>query len=516
MTCDLRTEPLISVQARSEVDGVDGNVILVGLRELLLHAHDYTDLAITIPPAAAGMLRVLYTLAARVTGIDQARTRAEFEQMRAQAAARGRFDETAVDGYLYRADLDNRWDLFDGKWPWLQDPHLAAQAELKPVNVLDPTRPGSNSPIWWQHTWDHHAPALPTGVALCWLLAHHWYGSGGTGGVRHVGKVRTHYMSAGPLRGTVSFSPLGRTLFETLIAGIPSPATATGTGVDAAPWEITERPDPLSQPPEATWPAGLLAGQSRHAVLLVPDATGNRVEGCYFTWGYKERHLPIADPYTIQDRRNDEAWHPRPADATRAVWRDVDALLADHAAHRRPPVLTDMLTLPDKWQPHLRVRVHGWDQDRKATDRMMFTATTPTLLRWMNENDPEAADAITRLHTAAEDIADVLRSALRTAYRSLGTGSPGRSKNKDVPWLAPAEAIYWPNAETLFWWSLHQRSFDQPYRAFLRIALDAVEAATRHIAHHPPVARELAKATRYLRNFAEKKNPRLKETADAQ
>jgi CRISPR system Cascade subunit CasA len=512
MICDLRTEPLIPVHTTSADGGGPGELRHVGLREVLVHAHDYTDLAITIPPAAAGMLRVLYTIAARITGLDRVRTQPEFEQKRAALAARGGFDPTDVDSYLYRPDLDHRWDLFDPRWPWLQDPRLTEQAELKRVNALVATRPGDNSPIWWQHTWDQHAPAVSTVEALQWLLAHYWYGSGGAGGVREVGSVRDQYMSAGPLRGTVSFYPLGRNLFETVVAGIPSPATATGAGVDAASWEVAERPDPTSQPPEATWPAGLLTGQSRHAVLLIPDPTGTCVEGCYLTWAYKKRHLPIKDPYTIQDRHNGETWQPRAADATRALWRDVDALLADQVDHHRPAVLTGTLTLPDTWQPHLRVRVYGWDQDRKATDRMMFTATTPALLRWMAENDPEAAEGAAQVHTAAEDIAGELGKRLRIAYRSLSTGSPGPAKNNDVPWVAPAEASYWPNAEALFWHLLDQRHFTEPYWQFWPVAMNAVDAATRHVGHHPPVARELAKAIHSLRNFVAKKNPRKKET----
>jgi CRISPR system Cascade subunit CasA len=129
----------------------------------------------------------------------------------------------------------------------------------------------------------------------------------------------------------------------------------------------------------------------------------------------------------------------------------------------------------------------------------------------MAENDPEAAEGAAQVHTAAEDIAAELGKRLRIAYRSLGTGSPGRANNDDVPWVAPAEARYWPNAEDRFWHLLDQRHFTEPYWQFWPVARDAVDAATRHVAHQPPVARELAKATRALRGFVAKKNPRKKE-----
>ncbi|WP_280488956.1 type I-E CRISPR-associated protein Cse1/CasA [Nocardia farcinica] len=510
MPFDLRVEPAIPVFASANTRSCQDHIKWVGLRELLVNAHLFSDLALTSPPAAAGMLRVLYTIAARITRLDEATNRSDFEERRFDVAESGQFCSSAIDGYLSRSDLDGRWDLFDPVWPWLQDARLAEQAQRKPVNVLDPTRPADNTPIWWQHTSNAHAPEIAAPYALQCLLAHHWFGSGGTGGTRTIGAVSDQHMSAGPLRGTVSFYPLGRTLFETLIAGIPSPGTASGTGKDLAPWEVVDRHDPLVQPPQATWPGGLLTRQNRHAVLLVPTTDETAVCGCYLTWSHKDRHLPIADPYTIQDRIND-TWRARPARAARAVWRDLDALLADREGQRRPAVLSATATLPIDWQSALRVRAHGWDQDRQSTDRLVFTATTPELLRWSYENDPDAADGAADLHAAAEDVHDVLCTGLRRAYKNLGTGSSSAHKQDDIPWIAPAQACYWAESEALFWQLLEQRRFDQVYQAFLQPALQAVETATRHLGHHPAVARETAGVGAYLRRYVTKKNPPAKE-----
>lgn len=309
MTCDLRDEPVIRVlrhrvghdapQHAPAAPVVDHDGVvedMVGFRDVLLHAHEIIDLAVPIPAAAAYLLLVLYTLTARVTGLDQATHQREFEQRRTTVARAGRLDPDALRAYLDADNQAGRWELFDQAWPWLQDPRLVEQAERKNINAIVATRPGQHSPIWWQHTWDERAPALEAEGALYWLLAQHGYGSGGTGGVRRINGTGDQHMSAGPLRGTISFYPLGCNLFQTLVAGIPAPATATGTGTDLAPWETTELPDPLSQPPIATWPAGLLLGQSRHAILLVPDSAGRCAEHCYFTWAYKKRHPPYADP----------------------------------------------------------------------------------------------------------------------------------------------------------------------------------------------------------------------------
>lgn len=508
MVCDLRTAPVFPVL-------LNGQVTPVALWELLMNAHEITDLAVAIPPAAAGMLRVLYIITARITGLDKvslsdgdkATMVDQWAAKRREVLSSRKFDPKKVDKYL-SAD-GNQWNLFDEVRPWMQDPRLAVEAERKPANVLDLTRPGDNTPIWWRHTHTGNAPEIPVAEALQWLLVHHCYGSGGAGGIRRVNGTGDQYMSAGPLRSTVSFYPLGTNLFDTLVAGVPSPSTVEDpTAPDAAPWETDAQHDPLSNPPAATWPAGLLVGQSRHALLLVPNTTSTAVVGGYLTWGWKPKHPVVADPYTIQDRRTDGTWIPRAASADRAVWRDVDALLAERATHQRPTVLTGTLTLPDQLQDLLRVRVIGFDQDRKATNEAWITATTPPVIRYLDEHDPQRAAGAEALHQAAEDIAGVMRTALRTAYRALGTGNAGRDKNKAVPWIAPAEHHYWPHAEQLFWQRLRGGVFDEPYRAFLTIALDAVEAATQHEEHHPAVAREITNAVRFLRNFAAKKNPR--------
>lgn len=493
----------------------ENGVESVGLRELLLRAHEFTDLAVTVPAAEVGMLRVLYTVAARITGLDRAprgsaaATVAAWHTKRNNVLSAGRFSAGDVDDYLSKHE--GRWDLFDSDRPWWQDPRLVGQADLKSANVLDPTRPGDNSPVWWQHTHSGHAPAIPVATAFQWLLVHHYFGSGGTGGTRRVGATASQYMSAGPLRAALVFSPLAGTLFDTLVAGIPDPGAVDDPWCDdVAPWESAELNDPLAMPPQTSWPAGLLTGRSRHALLLVPDDTRNHVVGCYLTWGWKPKHIPHPDPYTILDKGDDGAWHHRHASMTRALWRDVDALLGAQPDAKRPEVLTSALYLPDAVRDSVRVRAHGFDQDRKSVNRGWFTSVTPPLLAWMWDRDPERADGAAEMHVAAEGVASVMTSALRTAYRALGTGSAGNdpARRRDPPWVSAAAEVYWPAAGTLFWQAIDNADFDEPYRRYARIARDAITAATQPQNHVPAVAREIAGVLRFLLNFANKKNPR--------
>ncbi|MEV0681704.1 type I-E CRISPR-associated protein Cse1/CasA [Actinosynnema sp. NPDC050436] len=503
--CDLRTDAVLRVEF---ADGSDGKV---GLRELLLRAHEITDLALTMPPAFAGALRVLYVIAARVTGLDKIVDAGgdpgdEWQQRRNEALRRGRFVGAEVDKYL--ETHSSRWNLFCARWPWWQDPRLGEQAELKSSNTFDIRRPDDNKPIWWRHTHKGHAPDLSVTDALELLLIHHYYGSGGTGGTRTVGQTRSQHMSAGPLRSTVTFYPLGANLFETLIAGIPSPAFGADlTGEDLAPWETTDLHDPLGVPPEPTWPARLLVGQSRHALLLTPDPTGEAVVGCHLTWGWKHKHPPLRDPYSIEERNSQGEWKPRRASADRALWREVDALLADRETTQRPAVLSSALSLPDDMLDRLRIRAVGFDQDRKATNNAWSTSVTPPIIRYLDEFDPARANGAEALTTAAKEVATAMINELRKAYRALGNGSSAKS-DKEAPWVQPAQRWFWPRAEDLFWRSLAEADFAEPHRAFQRIALGAITEATRPVADSPAVAREVTKAKRALTKFVASKNPR--------
>lgn len=491
---DLRDCPWVPVFSE------DGDVRELSLRQVLHQAQTIRDLAVSVPPAASALLRVLYTVTARVTGLDDPQAdRSAWERRRNTVLQAGSLDHAAVDHYLDDRTGD-RWDVFDPQRPWLQDPRLATQASPVGINRLDPTRPRDRSPVWFRHTHVGHAPSIPAPQAVQWLLVQHFYGPGGGGGARTIGDFSDHYLTSGPLRGVLTHYPLGRTLFETLVTGIP-PCPAVEPGEDRAPWECDEFPDPLGPAPAATWPAGVLVGRARHATLLHADADGDVID-CRLTWAFKKSHTPVCDPYTIQQRSKTGEWRARDAKAGVGVWRQMDAWVADTAEHQRPSILAAAMTLPGPVRDALRVRVHGVDQDRQATDRQWFTDTSPEILRWFDDMNPPAARGITALREAADDVANTLRYALNGAYRSL-TNSAARPERAaaDAPWTGQAVRQYWHNAESLFWRRMQTEDFTEPYRACAHVALDAVEATTRTKQHHPPVAREIARACHRLRRY---------------
>jgi CRISPR system Cascade subunit CasA len=294
---------------------------LVNLRDLFVRAHEITDLAVAVPPAASGGLRILYALTARITGLDRP---SGWTDKRLAVLKRGAFDPATVDGYF--EPLLDRFDLFHPDRPWLQDPRLAREcAKTAGVNKLVFDRPSGQNQIWFSHHTDTSPAALDAAEAAWYLLAQLYYGASGRCATRTVDGQGSSNTRAGPLRRAVSYHPIGRTLFETLVVGVPrTEQVASG---DACPWELPGLPHPFA-PAVPRSPIETLTGPFQHAVLLVPDATGRCVVDTYLTWASRGRTERPHDPYVIRLRnRKDGTWYPARARGDRALWKDVEALM---------------------------------------------------------------------------------------------------------------------------------------------------------------------------------------------
>jgi len=486
-TFDLRDRPWLPVRV-----GLDTRH--VGLRWLLSHAHEVDDLAVAIPPAATGLWRVLYALAARITGLDDPDLSAdEWTDLRLQVAERGRMDESAVDAYLDR--WAERFDLFHPERPWLQDPRLSSECRKSAgVNKLVFDRPSGQNQIWFGHFVDAALAPIGPAEAAWYLVAQHFHGAGGRCSTRTVGATTESNTKVGPLRGTVAYHPIGRTVFESLLAGLPMADREPDSDepADRCPWELDELPDPLGLPTPPTWPGGLLTGRSRHAVLLVPDHTGDHVVDVRLTWAWRQPSRPVDDPYLIRRRnKKDGTWYSQPADATRALWRDLDALLHRSGTDvQRPAVMLTCQALPF-WQ-EIRLRAYGFDQETgQARDNQWYTAAAPPVLRCAEERDPVAVQAIADFRDAAEQLESTLRYVLRKAWQQVSHLDKG-------PWPRRAAAYFWPRAETAFWRMVESGQFKRDDQSLLEIAMAGIDHAVGTQDRLPRIAKAINEAKRRL------------------
>lgn len=480
----------------------------LGFRELFVRAHELSDVHTPLPPASAVLWRVLALLTARITGLDRVEPGSSQERTwlrhRRRVLDDGRFSPESVDRYF--TEHADRFDLFHPERPWCQDPRLRGECpKTSGVNKLAWGRPAGQNQVWLgghHHDSDQHP--LEPGEAAWHLLATLGYGPSGMCSARVVRGRSERNVTAGPLRGSVSYHPLGRTLFESLILNIPYP----GGGIpDPAPWERDRLNDPLAVPEEPTGLAGTLVNQSRHAVLLGPSPDGSHVVDAWVTWAWRERGAePPLDPYLIHQTSKEGRVYPRPASAERAVWRDLDALLDEGAEGRYRPTLLDRCTarsgVPGDLRDALRLRAFGFDQDGQTRDKQWFTATTPAVLRWLQERDEDATDSARTVRRiglsrkAAEAVGHRLGTVLKDAWKASNSppgGSPTESGSG--PWLHRGTSRYWSSAEPVFWDIAHDRDTTGytkgaagPGNAFTLLALAAYDEVTGPYCDRPRVA----------------------------
>ncbi|MGW7063521.1 type I-E CRISPR-associated protein Cse1/CasA [Streptomyces sp. NPDC054904] len=459
----------------------------VGFQELLLRAQDIAGLAVADAPAHAALLRVLYALTARVTGLDAAG--ADWHERREDVLDDGRLPPSPADGVAGVEGYFTRWRerffVFDpaGRRPWMQDARLARQcdpANKAGVNKLIVTRPAGNNHAWFRHGTDARPdlPAVPEAVLN--LLVWHYWGPSGRCSAREVSGVKTASGTAGPLRTALSYHPEGDSLFETLLAGLMPPRTSDRHERDLCPWEWEELPDPDAPPPLPQGPCSRLTARSRHALLLVPhvqssaadpqpspgaetrpatasppaglqpapaQAPEQLVADAYITWAYRLPGAPRDDDFLIWQTSQQGNRYPRPADATRGLWRDLDALLLLKPAGTTQPVRPAVFHTAQEVTDRLRVRALGFDQDGQAKDHQFVDASTPLVFELAEERAPHTAPIVGRLRQLGETYGWRLERAVRRAW----TAYRNDPKSDADSWLTDAAGRYWPRAEKEFW-----------------------------------------------------------------
>ncbi|OKI31565.1 type I-E CRISPR-associated protein Cse1/CasA [Streptomyces sp. CB03578] len=514
---DLRDERWIPVRL------ADGVSLRVGLRELFHRADEIADLELPVPPAASGLLRILAAMTSRIAGCDGVRLDDEdlgedingWLRLRNRVLAEGRFDPKLVNGYLDQEVPKGHLDLFDGDRPFLQDPRLRSQCvdgQGRPnpsgVNKLVFGRPtGVNGAVWFGHFTDGDPVPVPAAEAVWHLIAQLYYGPSGQCTPRKITEVKPGNGDAGPVRKSVSYHPWADDLFTTLVLAIPQPgACGDPAEDDACPWEEDALADPLGPLAPASWPGRVLTGRARHAVLLEPSQDRRLVTQAYLTWSTHAPPHAVRDPYVILDMpKAGGAPFARPADGSRALWRDLDALLLKGGGQSRRPAAFE--NLPRTLRTGLRVRAYGFDQDGQQRDSSWFEATTPPVLQWREDGpEPDMALRVGQCRESAELVGERLRFAARLAWR-LATepeaDAAARVKldpKKPGPWAHAAAAHFWPSAEAIFWSLLSPGGRqDTPLPLFIDAALAALDGAIGARSADLRVARARIRARAVLR-----------------
>ncbi|MFI2673738.1 type I-E CRISPR-associated protein Cse1/CasA [Streptomyces albidoflavus] len=483
----------------------------LGLREVLEHSHDIVALDIAEPPLYAATQRVLYALTARVTGLDE-EDPGDWSGRRLEVLEAGRLPAQGIAAYFDR--WAHRFLLHDaeGGRPWMQDSRLAQQCDAQNtagVNKLTLSRASGGNHSWWVHTQDSSPVPLDAGEAVLNMLGWHFYGPSGKGSSRDVNGLKTNSMKAGPLRGAMSYHPEGQSLFVSLLAGLLRPQAAVRREEDLCPWERPDLPDPDAVPPALSGPCSRLTAVSHHAVLLLPDhQEQHKVGDAFITWAYRTASIPREDPYLIWQVSQAGNAFARPADAGRALWRDLDALLlaeaGGRAQPRRPAVFDWAIELSDELDTPLAVRALGFAQEREQVRDIVFVSgLTPPVLAHAERDNASTAPAVGQLRRLGELYGRRVVYAVRRAHILYS----GEEKAKETEaWQERAGAAYWPRAEREFWdrfRTLDRERGARPeagldakatQKAFRRLAFEVYDEVTAPVCHTLRGAKAVAAA----------------------
>jgi len=461
----------------------------VGLRELLLRAHEFEDLALASPTEYVGVFRLALVVLYRVFG-DPA-TAGLAHGVWSELWEAGRFDERAIFDYLER--WSHRFDLFDPVRPFYQAVDIRTgkgiPAERAAVSLLAFDRASGNNATLFDHSVDGTPVAVDAATAARLLIAFQSFAAGG----RISNEVASR--KSGLLRGGMQVVAVGSTLWESLVLNLIDGLPLARTGAaDLPAWErdtaarLEER-QPNGWYDAATWQA--------RRVTLHPERSGDRwiVREVTAAGGSDPLDDSYVDPYWR--RRVDSTGKlllPIKLDPERALWRSAAAIWGhdeiEHKAVRNAVV------------EQLQRRRNDGELDERRVNRVravgMATEKSKVLL-WRNERLPlplallARPDHVVVVREATIHAEDVWRKSVKW---SLGTAAgivlselsngagrdPRREDCNALVATTAAEATYWSKLGQAFegWVSLvtaNPEAAKQTWRAAVeQAALAAFEA----------------------------------------
>ncbi|QDU60455.1 CRISPR-associated protein CasA/Cse1 [Planctomycetes bacterium Pan216] len=301
---------------------LDGTPVELGIHDTLINAHELREIHDDSPLVTFALHRLLLAILHRVHGPPDRKAWKTLWD-------RGRFDPDPLADYL--TTWRHRFDLFDEKYPFIQDRSLDL-SEAAGVARLAAEHARGNNATLFDHTNDAARVDWPSARTARSLIAEQGYAIGG-------GRSKTGNLCSGPLLGGAVHLPVGSQLFTTLLLNLvrydeqyPVPATN-----DAPCWELDDPNDGPSTPrgylDHLTW-------MSRRIRLEV-DQDGTTIGAAYSQGRVHSPEIAWNDPHMAYRRNKELGYVPMRLSENRAVWRDSNALFVkfDSESHRQPAVI---------------------------------------------------------------------------------------------------------------------------------------------------------------------------------
>jgi len=388
---------------------LEGDLIEVSLRDLLLRAPELREVACATPIQSAAVLPLVLAILHRVFGP------AKLADWKALWDAHA-FHMEAIDTYF--AQWRERFDLFHRQWPFYQA--LDERAKAKSLIHLVHTK-GNTGTLFTHETDEEGMEASPAEAARL-LITSRFFHTCGAGPTIDGKKA---YFKHSPYASGVIFWAQGSNLFETLVLNLllyagerPMPKSDN----DAPAWEMDE---PFAQ---RSIPRGYLdyLTWSNNRIQLIPQFNDGRlvVREAIVAPAIEIDWETVASPQkrnVYRKGRGAVTYSWLTFDPDKVLWRDYHSLLPQTTKVSPPAVVSWLHGLSqDRLLPGnypLRLMATGMLANGNAKVVFYREEILPLPIQILRDQDHRAdiADALKQ----AEDIGRALDRALNTLARHI-------------------------------------------------------------------------------------------------
>lgn len=440
---NLIDEPWITCTSR---DGTKN----VGLRELLLSAHELRGIESPNPLFVAALLRVLLALVHRIA--DGPKTVREWRSLYTLK----QFSEKNVDAYFQK--VHDRFDLFSDSQPFYQTPGLTL-VDLKgnpsPISVatLMVERASGNNKTIFDHTTDETVVTLTPSEAASALITAQNFSLGGI--YRKTSKLFGNFFrweNAVMVDG-INVVLTGESLFETIMLNLliyadnePMPRTTE----DCPVWERSDIGKAIGSRNDAIPPKGYLdylTCKCRH-ILLIPKLKDGCVvvENIHTAPG--ELFVSLQSPgFITKANKKGVLYHPQ-LDVARLAWRDSLALFAfDDDVDNRPKAFRQAMVMQRKIALSSRYQCMVIALANEDANPLAWRKEVLSIPLALLENKT-TIQTLKAGMSRAEDVEFNLKCAVKTFMKYA---LPANSKDTEVKTEATGfKRFYWDRLETHF------------------------------------------------------------------
>ena len=432
---NVQDEPWVPVRS------MKGDIIEVGLKEVILNAQNYTELCDPNPLNRIAQYRIILAIIHRALTEKFGRWNSE---QKAEWLETG-LPVSCLSEYLQ--EWYDRFWFFHPEHPFMQIQALAYMEEtkdnIKPWSHISFIKASGNTPTLFDHSVDKIKTRIPVKQALQNMLGYFQFVPGGL--VQCLKKSD----NAGPLANSAACIPLGSQLSETLVLSLHSYKKESR---DLPVWE--QEPlqiDDLKSDPTATTGYNDRYTRLTRGVLWIPESDSNYVSKLLFSAGNSIKEVKNDyDPMVSYRKTKDGSDLRITFDEGRSIWRDLPSMLpctndrseTKESKSKPAELLENALDLLDHDRTLLKFLVAGLASDQAKPLRMRIEHTVWPTRILKNKSDFQ------ELQLGFEEAEKLYRQFKMIHSELIANAMPTsesketKKKSREIQERGPASAMY--------------------------------------------------------------------------